>query len=128
MAAKSELSFTGYEKMGSDTNLWSTRKLDSIKQWIALEKIHGANFSFHVSQSCDDELEVKVAKRTSYLKEGEKFYQIQKQIGLIEGEKEKAKQLYIAVNESVAPGVQVVTVFGELFGGINKLTYTQTKK
>lgn len=120
MAAKSEPSFTCYEKMRSDTNFWHTRKLDSIKRWVALEKIHGANFSFTVSKLCDG-VEVKVAKRSGYLKDSEKFFGVHQQRGFLEGEKEKAKQLFIAVSECHSPGVQIVCVYGELFGGM----YTQ---
>ena len=40
--------FTAYEKMADSTSIWKSKNLDHIKEWVALEKVHGANFSFTV--------------------------------------------------------------------------------
>ena len=79
--------FIPYEKMrpislNRSSNPRHTEKLDSIKKWVATEKIHGANFSFTVvcTQNSDHQLDtadkvnpptVLVARRGDYLKEGE---------------------------------------------------------
>ncbi len=38
--------FAVYEKMSNDASAWQS--LNSIKKWVATEKIHGANFSFTI--------------------------------------------------------------------------------
>ena len=106
--------FVEYEKMPEDTNCWASKKLNSLKKWVALEKVHGANFSFTVQ--CGDS-EVHVAKRGSLLSEKEEFFGVWRQKGLLDGEREKAKTIFGAVRE-LKTGVLVVTVYGELFGGI----------
>ena len=126
--------FVPYEKMSLSTKLWESKKLDSIKKWVAMEKIHGANFSFTVLCSRDHQLkvsksggkktkspDVRVARRNGYLREGEGFYGVEKQREFLEGEKEKAKCICEAVRErmdSDSEQIESVTVFGELFGGL----------
>ena len=111
--------FSPYEKMPTDTNGWTSRHLDAIKQWVALEKIHGANFSFTVSaETPGGEIgPARAAKRTAYLKEGENFYGLCKNRALLEEEGEKTRRLFSAVREGHCSDVSSVTVFGELFGG-----------
>ena len=106
--------FTAYEKMPEDTNCWQSRELGAVKKWVATEKIHGANLSFSVV--CEGR-EVRVAKRGGYLKEGESFFGVWRQRGLLEGEMEKARKAFTAVTE-MRNGVYSITVYGELFGGI----------
>ena len=113
--------FSPYEKMPMDTNGWTSRHLDAIKHWVALEKIHGANFSFTVRSAETPGGEIigpaRSAKRTAYLKEGENFYGLEKNRVLLEEEGEKARRLFLAVRESHCSDLSTVTVFGELFGG-----------
>lgn len=139
--------FTPYEKMGLSTNLWDSKKLDGIKKWVAMEKIHGANFSFTVlcrdhqmksvkkaskfraggkklTEASTDSLAVLVARRGGYLREGEVFFGVEKQREFLEGEKEKARCVCEAViiRERERMGndsepMESVTIFGELFGG-----------
>ena len=106
--------FTAYEKMPEDTNCWGSRELGAVKKWVATEKIHGANLSFTVV--CEGR-EVRVAKRGGYLKEGESFFGVWRQKGLLEGEMEKARKVFAAIAE-MKNGVNSITVYGELFGGI----------
>lgn len=109
-----EAEFTAYEKMPEDSNCWQSRKLDAIKKWVAMEKVHGANFSFTVS--CG-EREVRVAKRGGYLRKGESFFGVFRQKGFLETEQEKARELFAAVVK-MDSGVRTITVYGELFGGM----------
>ena len=109
--------FSPYEKMEQATYRWNSRKLDSIKKWVALEKIHGANFSLTVTGGGL----VKAARRRAYLEDGERFYGVWDEAGFLEGEIEKAKRLFQAVFEmqgdQAGGGVDTVIIFGELFGG-----------
>ena len=110
--------FTVYEKMPCDTNGWVSKKLDAIKQWVALEKVHGANLSF-TAQRTGATVSVKIARRNAYLKEGETFFSIHQQKGFLDGEIGKVKQLFaeLEVCKTVERPVAAVTVYGELFGG-----------
>lgn len=121
MATCSTETFQPYEKMEQDTNCWESRKLDSIKKWVALEKIHGANFSLTVTGGGV----VRVARRRAYLEDGERFFGVYDRVEFLEGEVEKAKKLYHAVFEMqgdpTGGGVDAVIIFGELFGGVPTL-------
>lgn len=134
-ASSAAQNFVPYEKMGLCTNKWDSKKLDSIKKWVAMEKIHGANFSFTVlcrdhqlkktskSGSGDKKVEaqtVLVARRGGYLREGEVFFGVEKQREFLDGEKAKAVCVYEAVRErmdSDSEQIESVMIFGELFGG-----------
>lgn len=119
-------SFVPYGKMPLDTNCWPTRKLDAIKKWVALEKIHGANFSFtvnvdvHASGSKIDP--PRPAKRSGYLKSEENFFRLKKHPEFLEKEGEKIRKVFDAVCSNYFSDVSSVTVFGELFGGIKYLS------
>ncbi len=104
--------FIAYEKMPEDTNCWPPRSLKSIKKWVATEKVHGANFSFTVSEAGG----VRAAKRGGYLRKGEGFFGVHRQQGFLEGEQEKARAVFSAVRERFRD-ISSITVFGELFGG-----------
>lgn len=112
-----EAEFTAYEKMPEDLNCWQSRKLDAIKKWVAMEKVHGANFSFTVSSG---ERDVRVAKRGGYLRKGESFFGVFRQKRFLETEQEKARELFAAVVK-MDSGVRTITVYGELFGGMHTI-------
>ncbi len=112
------VSFYNYEKMPNDTNCWVSKKLDAIKDWVALEKVHGANLSFTAQRSEEGAVSVKVARRNAYLNEGENFFAMYQQKGFVEGEIEKVKRLFDEVCVLVEGPVLAVTVYGELFGGM----------
>ena len=110
--------FSPYEKMPTDTNCWTSGQLDAIKKWVALEKIHGANFSFTVHASGDGKIgPARAAKRSGFLKEGENFFRLKKNPALLKDEGEKARKLFIDLREKHFSDASSVTVFGELFGG-----------
>ena len=108
--------FNNYEKMPTDTNGWVSRKLDAIKEWVALEKVHGANLSF-TAQRVGQDVSVKVARRNAYLNEGENFFSMYQQKGFVEGTIEKVKKLFEEICKTLEGPVLAVTVYGELFGG-----------
>lgn len=113
MEARAQKSlFVEYEKMPEDTNCWLSKKLNAVKKWVALEKVHGANFSFTVQRDCS----VLVAKRGSVLTEKEDFFGVWRQKGLVDEEREKAKRVLAAVRE-LKDALTAVTIYGELFGG-----------
>lgn len=115
--------FSPYEKMASDTNCWTSRDLDAIKKWVALEKIHGANFSFTVHASGSEGQEIsppRAAKRSGFLKTGENFYRLNKHPAILEEEGKKTRRIFDSLRENDTyhySDACAVTVFGELFGG-----------
>ncbi len=111
--------FNQYEKMPTDTRRWVSRKLyaiKNIKEWVALEKVHGANLSF-TAQRIGENVSVKVARRNAYLSEEENFFSMYQQKGFVEGTIEKVKRLFEEVCKTLESPVLAVTVYGELFGG-----------
>eukprot|EP00731_Ephydatia_muelleri_P022493 Em0015g76a len=99
--------------MPEDTNCWLSKKLNAVKKWVALEKVHGANFSFTVQRDCS----VLVAKRGSVLTEKEDFFGVWRQKGLVDEEREKAKRVFLAAVRELKDALTAVTIYGELFGG-----------
>lgn len=77
-------------------------------EYVVQEKVHGANTSF----LCDDN-EVKFAKRTSVLAEGENFYEYAL---LLDTYKDRVLSLYGKVKAKY-PEITHISVFGEMFGG-----------
>ncbi|BCS82955.1 RNA ligase 2 [Cotonvirus japonicus] len=92
-------------------NIKTFRKLNYINsdvEWIALEKIHGANFSY-----ITDGKNVTVAKRSSILLEDENFYGHQ---DLLTKYYQDILIIFSKILEK-DPTSKSVQVFGELFGG-----------
>ena len=77
-------------------------------EYVVQEKVHGANTSF----LCDGN-EVKFAKRTSVLAEGENFYEYAE---LLEAYKDRVLSLFRKVKARF-PEITHISVFGEMFGG-----------
>lgn len=109
--------FSCYEKMAESSRKWKGKDFDAIKMWVALEKIHGANFSLTAWQ---DEgggpVKVKLGKRSGYLEEHESFFGIQSQLELQRRLKEGARKVHGLLFERIAD-LSAVVVYGELFGG-----------
>ena len=111
--------FRTYEKMADSLKGWRGREVDSIKQWVVLEKIHGANFSITIWRGVGDQIKTRVGKRTSYLDEGQGFFSVEKQYELQEELRSSAMELWhlVMADGDVCDQLYGVTVFGELFGG-----------
>ncbi len=78
-------------------------------KWCVLEKVHGSNFAFYMD--IDD---LKVAKRSSFLKDGDNFYQY---LRMRESNGYKIRDVW---NQLVAMEYELeeIIVYGELFGGL----------
>eukprot|EP01129_Flabellula_baltica_P016885 TRINITY_DN918_c0_g2_i1.p1 TRINITY_DN918_c0_g2~~TRINITY_DN918_c0_g2_i1.p1 ORF type:complete len:349 (-),score=88.25 TRINITY_DN918_c0_g2_i1:32-1036(-) len=101
-----EITFQKYPKIGLKGSPTDT-------QWHVMEKIHGSNFSFIINGDT-----YQCARRTGLLSTGERFYGWE----LIDDKYgHKMTQIFQQVAEAVEEDmddVALVTVFGELFGGI----------
>jgi len=101
-----------FKKYCSIENSYQQKYVDQICatlsaeiEWVVMEKVHGANFSFFT-----DGKEVKIAKRTAFIgKDEEKaFYNCS---NVIEKYSEKIIQIFHYTN------AKNIIVYGELFGG-----------
>ena len=105
-----------FKKYSSIENSFSREFMEDVvaqvppdMTWVVQEKVHGANTSF----LCDG-IEVKFAKRTSLIADGEKFYDYQE---LLDRYKERVIGLFNAV-KAKHQKVTAISVFGEMFGGL----------
>lgn len=80
----------------------------TTEPWIAMEKVHGTNFCFVYNG-----VELKCAKRTSFLEKDDKFYNYNV---IVEKHGPKIKQIFEELKKK-HPTLQVVRVFGEFYGG-----------
>lgn len=87
--------------------IWSTA------EWVAVEKIHGANFSFIV-QMVDDNVELNIAKRTDLIAEDENFFKAQI---IREKYRESIIKIYAKIKAKFNLDDPIVQIYGELFGG-----------
>ena len=104
-----------FKTYNSIENAYQTRVIDQIKLqgfgkeiFIVQEKVHGANFSFFT-----DGKEIKIAKRTAFIGDSEKFYNAHQIL-------ERYRKNVIEVFEkakTIHQDVETVVIYGELFGG-----------
>lgn len=95
-------------------------------QYLVTEKVHGANFSFHVKVEDGRALEVKAGKRTGFIEEDESFYGCRPVIDkYAKSVKSFAEALLIFMQIKDA----VVSIYGELYGGNvqSGMPYTKEK-
>ena len=106
--------FKEFTKFPSLENTYRQKEIDKIvmmeikDQWVVTEKVHGANFSFWVYKNVETkEIDIKCAKRSGWIEEGEKFFN------------------YTSVLEKYRPMLEKLrgdvldnfVIYGELFGG-----------
>eukprot|EP01097_Dermamoeba_algensis_P005369 TRINITY_DN3415_c0_g1_i1.p1 TRINITY_DN3415_c0_g1~~TRINITY_DN3415_c0_g1_i1.p1 ORF type:complete len:404 (+),score=105.63 TRINITY_DN3415_c0_g1_i1:90-1301(+) len=113
----------GFKKYSSIENTYNTKFVKSLieagldkEEWVVLEKVHGANFSFLVEEGTENsELRVICAKRTNILKMEDKFFNFQSVFRKYE---DSCKRLFKRVRE-LRPdrSIKKILIFGELFGG-----------
>ena len=98
--------------------IYEGQQVEDTGIWVALEKVHGCNFSFLVFVGeKKGVLEVRVAKRSCLLEEGEDLNTISTR-KLIDKYASSALQAYKMVQESCGgKELKQITIFGELFGG-----------
>lgn len=77
------------------------------EQYIVTEKVHGANFSFHVYRT-EEGVRVKCAKRTGFIEDDEKFFNYKPVL-------EKYENSLIYLYDNVLYNDFIL--YGELFGG-----------
>ena len=113
MAGKKEnMEFSKYEKIqNSFSRLKVTKEMEKA-EWTVTEKIHGANFSFHINRD-----QVKAARRRDFLCENENFFN-HLDAEFMKTYPEKMRQVFDDVVKRY-PDKQIkhVTVWGEIFGG-----------
>lgn len=105
--------FHKYEKMEESTRGLEGRELNHIKQWIVMEKIHGANLSLTVWRKESGEIGVKIARRNDYLKPGENFFGLESQLILLQTLRQNSETLW----KNLTSQPKSLTIYGELFGG-----------
>lgn len=108
---------TGFKRYGSIENSYRQKITDLMFQehsegveYVVLEKIHGANFSFYITQN-----DIKCAKRSGYLSEDDSFFNFQ---NTLSKHKENLFKLFNNISADFEEEVLEVVVNGELFGGI----------
>lgn len=100
-----------FKKYNSIENAYRQKMVDSISMYfpkstfVVQEKIHGANFSIWA-----DKGEIRFAKRSGFIEEGEKFYGYERAMDKLELQLSSLKIASILSERSCV-------VYGELFGG-----------
>ncbi|WP_299674384.1 RNA ligase, Rnl2 family [uncultured Dokdonia sp.] len=104
-----------FKKYNSIENTYREKVIEQIHlhgygtdTFVVQEKVHGANFSF----ICDGK-DVRVAKRTALIEEGEQFNNYR---FVLEMYKVRILELFSLLKSDI-PEVVVIHVYGELFGG-----------
>ena len=104
-----------FKKYSSIENSFNTEFVDKVKaetpaalRYVVQEKVHGANTSF-----ITDGHEIKFAKRTDLLSDGEKFYDYEE---LFERYKPKVLKLYADL-QKMFKDLEFAIIYGEMFGG-----------
>lgn len=119
-----KLHFKRFGEIENHTNKKIITKLleaDSIHDtgtWVALEKVHGCNFSFTISKSKSENLfEIRLGKRSGFLEQGEDLNGIST-AKILEKYTSSVLQAFDLVREVTEnKDLSQMTIFGELFGG-----------
>lgn len=103
-----------FTKFPSLENTYRQKEIDKVvmmeikDQWIVTEKVHGANFSFWVYKNVETkEIDIKCAKRSGWIEEGEKFFNYKSAL-------EKYRPMLEKLRGDVLDNF---VIYGELFGG-----------
>lgn len=107
--------FIEFEKMSTSLSQLTIPKKLEKSEWVVLEKVHGANFSFHVTKKGEN---VQAARRRAVLSENENFFS-HLDADFMKTSPDKMKRIYGEVEKLFpeANGSQV-SVWVELFGGV----------
>ncbi|MEN4760256.1 RNA ligase, Rnl2 family [Chryseobacterium sp. C39-AII1] len=104
-----------FKTYNSIENTYQNRVIDQIwmqgfgdEVFIVQEKVHGANFSFFT-----DGKEIKIAKRTAFIEQDEKFFNAHQ---ILERYRKNVIEAFEKV-KTMHPDVETVVIYGELFGG-----------
>lgn len=103
-----------FTKFPSLENTYRQKEIDKIlvmnikDKWIVTEKVHGANFSFWVYKDSDSgKVDIKCAKRSGWIEEGEKFFDYKSVL-------EKYRPMLENLRNDV---LDDFVIYGELYGG-----------
>ena len=103
-----------FTKFPSLENTYRQKEIDKIAmmeikdQWVVTEKVHGANFSFWVYKNVETkEIDIKCAKRSGWIEEGEKFFNYKSVL-------EKYRPMLEKLRGDVLDNF---VIYGDLFGG-----------
>lgn len=80
----------------------------SKEKYLVTEKVHGANFSFHVFKNSTGVIFIKTAKRSGFIDADEKFFNYRP---VVDKYQDKLLKLYTDIDATT------MVVYGELFGG-----------
>ena len=115
-----------FTKFPSLENTYRQKEIDKIimmdikDKWVVTEKVHGANFSFRMTEEhlsvegiglCSTVV-IKCAKRSGWIEDDEKFFNYRP---VLEKYRDSLERLYYHL--SGTHGYNEVVVFGELYGG-----------
>ena len=75
--------------------------------WLVLNKIHGANFSVHITKN-----EIRFGKRNGWIQKNENFYNYKK---IVKPYISNFKELFQKYSRHY--GCETIRIYGELFGG-----------
>ena len=120
-----------HKKYDSIAGTWQKKEVDYLRdqgfshpsiRWCVTEKVHGSNLGMYMDQD-----EFKVAKRKSFLMDGENFFQY---LRMKESNGYKIRQLWNQLAKEEYE-IEELIIYGELFGGyyphpdVEKLTNVQ---
>lgn len=115
---KVENTVVDFVKFPSLENTYRQKEIDYVVNgghsnvgWIVTEKVHGANFSFWMTE-VDGVVDIKCAKRTGFIKDDEKFFNYKP---VLEKYRDNLIKLFYEMKESYDSTTTVL--YGELFGG-----------
>jgi len=104
-----------FKKYNSIENTFDKDFMEKIRleeldkqEFVVQEKVHGSNFCF-----VTDGTIVSAGKRTGFIETDEKFYDYEE---LLETYKQRVTTLFSVV-KTEHPDAQILTIFGEMFGG-----------
>lgn len=106
-----------FKKFPSLENTYQTKPIQIAEelgldkqQYIVTEKVHGANFSFHISMDSNLTVDIKCAKRSGWIEDGEKFFNYK---SVLEKYRNRLENIFDAVSDDC----EELVIFGELYGG-----------
>jgi RNA-editing ligase len=114
------LGFEKYAEMDNATLSRVQPLRTDTDEWIATEKVHGANFGVYITRNGNG---LRFAKRTAFLGEHENFFGYHALIPELRAHALAVREL---VNKKVGKDVETLIINGELFGG--KYQHTAVKK
>jgi len=106
-----------FKKFPSLENTYQTKPIQIAEelgldkqQYIVTEKVHGANFSFHISMDSNLNVDIKCAKRSGWVEDGEKFFNYKSVL-------EKYRNRLENIFDAISADCEELVIFGELYGG-----------